>query len=392
MLISIWPEIFFISFGIIFIVFLLCLFKNWTQIKFFLKKKEKITASQVVLGGAFVCATLYFLASFIAPYYLSVYPLEMSLSSNMANSIYGLMSPFIAIAAAILTFMAFWVQYNANQNIYRDNKKQQDERQFYEMLKIHRDNVDKMEYVYSGTEEMTSTRSPIKITLPIDSYDKTQIKYSTIRVKGQAAIRHYLNEFSIIYKNIPADSKKRFEKSYSVFFNGLDNCSYCSDKEKEKLKKIKQSYDHSNTMMLMFLPSHSIMEGRKTILNPYYRHLYLTVKSIVDSNFEKKEKEKYLKTLRASLTAEEQALLLFNWFYGKLRGNGYGIKWEIDDVVNGKYCKQNFFTEWKMIHNVVRKDFQFVEEMSTFEKLGRLVDPNLDVNNYDKLRALFEEA
>ena len=134
------------------------------------------------------------------------------------------------------------------------------------------------------------------------------------------------------------------------------------------------------------------MKGKKSILNPYYRHLYLTVKSIVDSNFDEDEKKMFLKTLRASLTAEEQALLLFNWYYGKLHNDGYGIKWEYEGEINHKKCNQKYFTEWKMIHNIVGKDFQFVSEMNSFKKLAVLLDPNFDADNYDDLRDLFEEA
>jgi hypothetical protein len=36
-------------------------------------------------------------------------------NSGSIGSTFGIMNPFIAIAAAIITFAAFWVQYKANQ-------------------------------------------------------------------------------------------------------------------------------------------------------------------------------------------------------------------------------------------------------------------------------------
>ena len=61
--------------------------------------------------------------------------------TGVIGDTFGIMNPFIAIAAAVITGLAFWEQYKANQQLKDDNAKQQVERQFYEMLKIHRDNV-----------------------------------------------------------------------------------------------------------------------------------------------------------------------------------------------------------------------------------------------------------
>ena len=73
--------------------------------------------------------------------------------------------------------------------------------------------------------------------------------------------------------------------------------------------------------------------------------------------------------MRSSLTAEEQTLLLFNWYFGLLHKSGYGLKWENQE--------QKFFTEWGMIHNIVKKDFEFVEEMSDFEEITKILIPSL---------------
>ena len=62
--------------------------------------------------------------------------------STINNGV-SILNPFIAIAAAIVTGLAFFVQYTANQQLKNDSAKQQEERQFYEMLKIHRENVEK---------------------------------------------------------------------------------------------------------------------------------------------------------------------------------------------------------------------------------------------------------
>ena len=67
----------------------------------------------------------------------------------IGDTIGGTMGPFIAIAAAGLTFLAFWIQYKANQEQREQFEKQGDdtvierfENRFFEMIRIHRENVE----------------------------------------------------------------------------------------------------------------------------------------------------------------------------------------------------------------------------------------------------------
>lgn len=76
------------------------------------------------------------------------------------------MNPFVALAGVIVTGLAFYIQYKANllqresfveeqkesknqlqlqiDNQNRQNRFQQFESQFYEMLKLHRENITEM--------------------------------------------------------------------------------------------------------------------------------------------------------------------------------------------------------------------------------------------------------
>lgn len=103
------------------------------------------------------------------------------------------MIPFIAIAAAILTFLAFLIQHQANVQLSNDNKKQQLERQFYEMLKIHCDNVK---------------------NLHADSQHKSldADNHSQKNVNGHEYFCCLLEEFNLIYDSI---KNLRESKTYS---------------------------------------------------------------------------------------------------------------------------------------------------------------------------------
>src|SRR5689334_2180187 len=88
--------------------------------------------------------------------------IDFNKTGPIGDTIGGIMGPFIAIAAAILTFLAFWVQYQANiqqreQFLLSLTKQKEEssaqekiwrterfENRFYELLKLHRANVDEM--------------------------------------------------------------------------------------------------------------------------------------------------------------------------------------------------------------------------------------------------------
>lgn len=74
----------------------------------------------------------------------------------IGDTIGGTMGPFIAIAAAGLTFLAFWVQYKANEQQKEDildlktrAEKEKLETKFFEMIKFHRDNVGELSYTFT---------------------------------------------------------------------------------------------------------------------------------------------------------------------------------------------------------------------------------------------------
>lgn len=146
----------------------------------------------------------------------------LGISTSNIGDVYNgvnIMTPFIAIAAAVLTFMAFWVQYTANDRIQEENKKQQDERQFYEMLKIHRDNVDKLEFVHLESEEEANYNEFVH-AFHVGSLSEK--RYVLIHSKGQSAIQYFLKELRCIYNVIPAEKPPsgRFKYAYDVFLTG----------------------------------------------------------------------------------------------------------------------------------------------------------------------------
>mgnify|MGYP006981304488 FL=1 len=66
---------------------------------------------------------IFFLIILFLPILLTKFPFCISDFSNtgpIGDTIGGIMGPFVAIAAAILTFLAFWVQFKANEQQRKD--------------------------------------------------------------------------------------------------------------------------------------------------------------------------------------------------------------------------------------------------------------------------------
>ena len=204
--------------------------------------KEKLL---IILGSTI--SILFILFSIWAPqYFTSDIPQKNGAFVNeaaFATMINGLMSPFIAISAAIATFLAFFVQYQANKKMLVNNEIQQEERQFYEMLHIHRDNVEKLEWVVCEKPIAYKWYMDKKILPPLNdvSGESAYTEVFDHRTNnGQKAIRLFFSEFLLILKavsdfyNTTKSITKKIEIAYEIFFEGLTN-SGASDEMKGKL-------------------------------------------------------------------------------------------------------------------------------------------------------------
>ncbi|MDV7698814.1 putative phage abortive infection protein [Chryseobacterium soli] len=276
----------------------------------------------------------------------------------------GTMGPFVAIAGAIFTFLAFYMQKLANDEIKNQFESQKFESQFYEMLKLHKENVNEIEYI-----------------------DKIENNFKTFT--GRKAFEKLYLELKDIYTCIEKSSRDNLDnnsilkKSYLIFFFGIrskQNQLKCQYKSGLDIKGARNADDN----IYLYLTQSKSMEGfsygfgHSNYLAHIYRHLYLTVKFVVGEDekvINYKEKRKYLRILRAQLSNYEQALLYYNW------KSGFGKKWEEKDEKG--ILKNHFFTDYRMIHNLNNEmlfDNSSLESIKEFKEKfqneeGRLHDP-----------------
>lgn len=312
---------------------------------------------------AFATIVLGFISPFILTRPSVNQDFDFSTSGQIGDTIGGLMNPFIALAGVIVTGLAFYIQYKANQqqrelflkeqaenkrqlqeqidNQNKQNQLQQFESQFYEMLKLHRENISEMKINGYDFEEARTLKK----------FEKT--------TEGRKIFVTMKTEFECILSIYSKDrklNKEGFQKCYKLFFSGLEEFDKTYPDENiftELFRKARKQHEEpeldkitTNQARKEFLPcaklhfNYKPFSGHSSRLGHYFRHLYLTVKSIANSTIvtDYDEKMKYLRILRAQLSNHEQILLFYNWL------SEYGSDWENN--------KHSFFTEYCMIHNL----------------------------------------
>lgn len=323
--------------------------------------------------------------------------------ANISATFYNVLSPFIAIVAAALTFMAFWTQYKANQKMLKNNAKQEVERQFYEMLRIHKENVNELKWEHWSIKESSSP--------DLKNNTEANNKYAFKQIRGRKVFHYHDLEwhgvvfcledaiktvFGEEYFNRCVSDLGKYRTllsfTYKVFFEGMNTIRWyfndatdsffndCDNKfdeindyfnqhkslkfdnyhvEKEclfddvdgriylylyfYLNRFKHDFSVCSTKSEFEreLCGYDFFNGHVYDLNHYYRHLYQMVKIIAsyDDRIVKYNEKRKYLRMLRAQLTSDEQKMLF---YNWL--SGYGSDWENE--------KNHFFTTYRMIHNM----------------------------------------
>lgn len=110
-----------------------------------------------------VCSIIYLIACLAIcclPACLTrCHAIDYSETGQIGDTIGGIMGPFIAMIAAYLTFIAFWVQKQANEAQRQDIKQERFNSNFYNLLNIHEQITNSLEY---NTYERINSQTVVK--------------------------------------------------------------------------------------------------------------------------------------------------------------------------------------------------------------------------------------
>lgn len=286
----------------------------------------------------------------------------------MGDTIGGITGPLIGLVAATLTFFAFWIQFKANQQQRIDIRTERFENKFFEMLKLHKENLNELVIEgYEPAKKLVSNQAALSImpavaTLSGEIMPK-KIAGRQFFVDATAELQAIFEicQATITLEEIP-DTKDYLTKlSYRFFFHGIESpviksinpsvsdeitfINNCKDKLADARSKFESSggsnfiYDYPNSNIRISLNfNYTPFAGHTSRLGHYFRQLFLLVKYVAgkpDRELNESEKLEYLRMVRAQLSEHEQLMLYFNYL------SGYGYAWE-----NGT---NEFFSKYKMI-------------------------------------------
>lgn len=186
---------------------------------------------------------------------------DFSDKGQIGDTIGGIMGPFVAIIAAWLTFIAFWVQFKANNQQRHDIAIERFESKLFEMMHIQ--------------QEITT---------------------------------------GLLIEQIGSDVKPQRGRDVFqfVYETGQDMIRIGNEKRKCTLKEA-LSIDDSVKMSVSSMKN-------MWFLDHYFRHLYRIFKFIDESDdriIDKVKKYEYTSIVRATLSQYELVMLFYNGFYHK---------------------------------------------------------------------------
>ncbi len=332
-------------------------------------------------------------------------------SGPIGDTIGGLVNPFIALAAVIVTGLAFYMQYQANYQAreqfyeglaeqrkqfekslqhqreqfdlesymetarYQEMRDTQDriekiqsfERQFYELLRLHKENVNELSI---GLDKMSASSGKTVKSRRVFLLFSLELRFTYELISK--IYKYYYPKYRISF------DVKIFKISYFVFFEGISVFNKIDSHDlavqfllKEKFivflkKSLLEFYSNYNPKLEIQILKDSSLDppklvaeqqfiflpfvGQSSRLGHYFRHLFFILKFVSEKDehlISYSLKRYYLRVLRNQLNNDEQIMLFYNWF------SGYGKSWEQIDTNMRMARKGNyFFTDYRIIHNI----------------------------------------
>jgi len=268
---------------------------------------------------------------------LNLGPINTEVWSHYAGVVSGIVGTIFSLVGVLFLIINLRVQN-------RTSTRQQVETRFFELLQLHRDNVNEIE---SKGKKGRAVFIDLKDEFH-ELHDLVERRYSQ-------------NESG---KSLLDWNKDCIQIAYLILFFGVDNSStsylqklikeIITDEKAEKKfiencinplidnhKNQKESNDKS------WQKNYFLYDGHQSRLGHYLRHLFQTVTYInrqPSTLFTFDEKYEYIKTLRAQLSTHEQALFLYNSI------SPLGAPWELDTTITDNNNK--LITKYNLVKNL----------------------------------------
>lgn len=269
--------------------------------------------------------------------------IDFTETGQIGDTIGGIMGPFIAVVAALLTFIAFWVQFEANKELIQENRRNHFENRFYKMLDIHLDNVASLDNnVNKKKSDLEGSIFNHWCNMIENTYNHLmsynfEVLFSDEKMKFQndSKEQDYISFLNNLEQDVIVRNALIFEIVYALFFTGdASTVVFGNGSNSYNASRFSKAFIRT---WRNFIPEY---KPKNELLGRYYRHLYQIVKFVDtqdDKLFERKDwKKEYVGMLRSQMSDYEQLLLYYN------AQSTFGRAWDEHSLIAG----------YRMIRNI----------------------------------------
>lgn len=321
---------------------------------------DKIFSSNKLIYILLIISSLFFLFSFFTPFLFTHFSIiNFTGTGQIGDTISGTMMPFISIVGSFLTFLAFIVQFNANQIQIKAMHKQENENtrqeqnsqivtcegNFIEFYKIFLNNISRLSISISTAQTLNGMAVFDQI---YNDYKNTYYSCSLLKDtfnKSQISIMAYL----FLYYG---------ERLASIENDILGKKSSDYKQMNMKLEKIKLESERPLNLIDIFY----MENGYETILSYYFSQLeflfdYIDTQTIFDPT----KKEFLIKTITSNMSYSEKILL----FYHAMSPKG------------NVWISKNYFLNYKILQNLDIDKFIAYSPCSWLQETYFIDDTNI---------------
>lgn len=341
----------------------------------------------------------------------------------------GVVGTFFALTGTLLIYLTF-------QEQAKENKRSAFESSFFEMIKLHRENVSELQYRKhkNGDEVIYENRQVFRVIFQefIECYREVR-KYSNSKDVNDYVTTKYQARLKEIIKNINPNisliEMARIDIAYSIVFYGLgedgesvirkniqtrynpeyyfkllyfiklkpkksnENRFKVWSKVRElglkelpplidelyKFRKHPDRIKSPSTLaseLKMHLPYEKYYGGHQFRLGHYFRHLYQSYKYLHNHKDVKDgDRYSYGKMYRAQLSTYEQALLLINSI------SSLGMKWEYTPEIIQSKKTSKLIAEYNLIKNLPGGHISGIRYKTYYKDVAYESDEQIFSNN-----------
>lgn len=266
-------------------------------------------------------------------------------SADIGSTISGIASPILALFGIILTFAAFYIQYKANLIQTNNFHLQLFESKFFDLLKIHRENVGELT-LHNKTKRNTFVILRAEFQ---DIYEivKKHFKADDITNQIKCDISYFFLFYGIGLTTSPLVNELLKKYQIEEIISKIDTELRFLQKKGTNETKYLKNYSFGENQYLPF-------NGHQLRLAHYNNHLYQTVMFVELENKILTEEQKifYIDTLKAQLGTHEIALFFYNTI------SSLGKRWRKKEYLLSDQTL-DLVSKYQMIKNLPPKYFTY---------------------------------